>query len=94
MNIKLIRTTPMKDLVENNLIRFKNISKKKEGLFANFKAKGIRGGTSYTASVSVAISDAEVDPGDSLEKIIEESARIAVKEFKNSSLQFEGLQSV
>ena len=84
----------MKDLAENNLIRFKNISKKKEGLFANFRCKGVRGGTSYTAAISVAISDAEVDPADSLEKIIEEAARVAVKEFKNSHLQFEGLQSI
>jgi hypothetical protein len=84
----------MKDVIDNNLIRFTKISKTKDGLFANFKAKGIKGGTSFTASVSVDISEAEVDLADSLEKIIEESARVAVKEFKNSHLQFEGLQAI
>ncbi len=84
----------MKDLAENNLIRFKNISRKKEGLFANFKAKGVKGGTSYTASISVAILDAEVDPSDTLEDIIKAAADLAVKEVKNSNLQFEGLQSI
>ncbi len=83
-----------RDLMENNLIRFTKISKTKDGLFANFKAKGIKGGTSFTASVSVDITEAEVDLADSLEKIIEQSAKVAVKEFKNSNLQFEGLQSI
>lgn len=85
----------MKNIAENNLIRFINITKKKTGLFANFKAKGIKGGTSFSASISVDITSIEVNPAeDALEKIIEESARIAVKEFKKSELQFEGLPSV
>ncbi len=84
----------MKDISENNLIRFINITKKKDGMFVNFKAKGIRGGTSFSATVSVLISAADVDPADSLEKIIEQSARIAVREFKKSELQFEGIQAV
>lgn len=84
----------MKDMTENNLIRFKNITKKKEGMFANFKVKGLKGGTSYTASISVDIASAEVDAGDSLEKIIDECARIASREYKKSELQFEGLQSI
>jgi hypothetical protein len=84
----------MKDLVENNLVRFKNISKKKNGIFANFKIKGIRGGTTFTASIAVDIDAAEVDAGDSLEKIIEECARIGVEEFKKCEFQFEGLATV
>lgn len=84
----------MKNMAENNLIRFINITKKKDGMFANFKAKGVRGGTSFSASLSVDIAAAEVDPADSLEKIIEECARIAVREFKKSELQFEGLAAV
>lgn len=84
----------MKNLAENNLIRFINISKKKEGMFANFKVKGIRGGTSFSASLCVDISAAEVDAGDSLEKIIEECARMAAKEFKKSELEFEGLPAL
>ena len=83
----------MNDLAENNLIRFKNISKKKEAIFANFKVKGIRGGVNFSASISVDISAAEVHPGDVLEKIIEECARIGVKEFKRADFQFEGLSS-
>lgn len=79
------------DLAKNNLIRFINISKKKDGIFANFKAKGIKGGACFSASIAVDISAAEVDPADTLEKIIEECARIAVREFKTSELQFEGI---
>lgn len=81
----------MNDLAENNLIRFKNLSKKKETMYANFKVKGIRGGVNFTASISVDISAAEVHPGDVLEKIIEECARIGVKEFKRAEFQFEGI---
>lgn len=84
----------MKNIAENNLIRFINITKKKDGMFANFKAKGIRGGTSFAASISVDIAAAEVDPGDTLEKIIEQCATMAVKEFKRSELQFEGLAAI
>ena len=81
----------MKDLAENNLIRFKNISRKKESMYANFKVKGIRAGVTFTASISVDIAAAEVHPGDVLEKIIEECARIGVDEFKRAEFQFEGL---
>lgn len=84
----------MKDLAENNLIRFKNISKKKETMYANFKVKGLRAGVNFTASISVDISAAEVHPGDVLEKIIEECARIGVKEFKKAEFQFEGIANV
>lgn len=83
----------MKNIAENNLIRFISITKKKSGLFANFKAKGIRGGTAFTASVTVDLAAVDVTPGtDSLEKIIEECAGVAVHEFKRSELQFEGVQ--
>jgi hypothetical protein len=84
----------MKDLAENNLIRFKNISKNKESMFANFKVKGIRAGVNFSASISVDISAAEVHAGDVLEKIIEECARIGVAEFKRAEFQFEGISVV
>ena len=84
----------MHDLAENNLVRFKNISRKKEAIFANFQVKGVRGGVNFTASISVDISAAEVHPGDVLEKIIEECARIGVKEFRKAEFQFEGLAAV
>ncbi len=84
----------MNDLSENNVIKFKNISKKKEGIFANFRVRGLRGGVVFTASISVDISSAEVHAGDSLEKIIEESARMGVKEFLKSDFSFEGIENV
>ncbi len=84
----------MKDLAENNLIRFKNISKKKDTMTANFKVNGIGGGVNFTASISVDLSVAELHPGDVLEKIIEECARVGVKEFKKANFQFEGLSSI
>lgn len=84
----------MQDLSENNLIRFKNISRKKDAIFANFKVTGVRKGVNFSAMISVDISAAEVHPGDVLEKIIEECARIGVSEFKNAEFQFEGLQNI
>ncbi|HEX2579801.1 MAG TPA: hypothetical protein VHK67_05320 [Rhabdochlamydiaceae bacterium] len=84
----------MKDLAENNLIRFKNISKKKETMIANFKVKGLRNGVNFTASISVDLSAAELHPGDVLEKIIEDCARLGVNEFKKADFQFEGLTSI
>ena len=84
----------MKDLAENNLIRFKNITKKKESMYANFNVKGIRAGVNFSASISVDIAAAEVHAGDVLEKIIEECARIGVNEFKKADFQFEGIAVV
>ena len=84
----------MKDLAENNLVRFKNISKKKDTMMANFKVKGVRGGVNFSASISVDLSAAELHPGDILEKIIEECARLGVNEFKKADFQFEGLVSL
>lgn len=84
----------MENLAENNLIRFKNISKKKEAIYANFKVKGIRGGVNFSASISVDISAAEVHAGDVLEKIVEECARIGASEFKKAEFQFEGISAL
>lgn len=84
----------MKNLAENNVIRFTNIVRKKEAIFANFKVKGLRNGVIFSASISVDITALELHPGDSLEKIIEECARHGVKEFKKADFQFEGIASV
>jgi hypothetical protein len=84
----------MADPATNNLVRFINVSRKKDGLFANFKMTGEINGAKYKASLAVPIAAAEVDPGDSLEKIIEECARMAVREFKKCNFQFEGLSSI
>lgn len=85
----------MKNIAENNMIRFINITKKKDGLFANFKVKGIRGGVSFSASIAVDVASVEIDISeDNLEKIIEQCSRVAVKEFKKAEFQFEGLQGI
>ena len=84
----------LKNLAENNVIRFTNISRKKNSIFANFKVKGLKNGVVFSASISVDISQLELHPGDTLEKIVEECARHGVKEFKKSELQFEGLAAV
>lgn len=84
----------MKNIAENNLVRFINITKKKDGVFANYRVKGIKGGMMFSSSISVDLSAAEVDLADPLEKIIEECARLAVKEFKKTELQFEGLAAI
>lgn len=84
----------MKNLAENNLIRFTNVTRKKDAIIANFKVKGMRNGVVFSASISVDITQLELHPGDTLEKIIEECARHGVKEFKKSEIQFEGLAAV
>ena len=84
----------MENLAENHIVRFISIKKKKEGVFAHFKVKGIRAGMVYSASIDVDISAAEVDASDSLEQIVETCAKLAVKEFKKSELQFEGLSAL
>ena len=81
----------MTDLAENYSVRFINIAKKKDGMFANYKVKGMKGGTTFSTSIAVDLSAAEMDPSHTLEKIIEECANMAVREFKKSDLQFEGM---
>ena len=81
----------MKNLAENNLIRFTGVVRKKESIYANFKVKGLRNGVVFSASISVDITSLELSPGDSLEKIIEDCARHGVKEFKKADFQFEGI---
>ncbi|MDE3045019.1 MAG: hypothetical protein KGJ02_00010 [Verrucomicrobiota bacterium] len=84
----------MKNLAENNLIRFTNVTRKKDAIYANFKVKGLRNGVVFSASIAVDITALELHAGDSLEKIIEECARHGVKEFKKADFQFEGLSAV
>lgn len=84
----------MTNLAENNVIRFKTITQKKNGLFANFSVKGIRAGVTFSASFSVDISSLELHPGDTLEKIIEQSARLAMSEFKKATFRFEGMENI
>ena len=84
----------MKNIAENKIIRFLNITKKKEGVFANFKVTGVKGGTTFKASIAVDIAAAEVDLTDPMEKIIEECARIAARDIREPKYQFEGLQAV
>lgn len=83
----------MKNLSENNLVRFISVTKKKDGMFANFRVKGVKNGSIYSASIAVDFSAADVDLADTLENIIEKSAPIAVKQLQ-SDLQFEGLIAV
>jgi hypothetical protein len=81
----------MGDLAENYIVRFMSIAKKKDGMFANYKVKCEKGGTTFSTSIRVDLSAAEVDPTHTLEKIIEDCAEMAVREFKKSDLQFEGM---
>ena len=84
----------MNDLAENNLIKFKNISRKKEAIYANFQVKGLRKGVEFSASISVDISAAEMHPGESVEKIVEHCAKIGLKEFKEAEFEFEGVAAL
>ncbi|MEI8300437.1 MAG: hypothetical protein WCG10_02335 [Chlamydiota bacterium] len=84
----------MNDLAENNLIKFKNISKKKESIYANFQVKGLRKGVEFSASISVDLSAAEMHSGETVEKIVENCAKIGIKEFKAAEFEFEGISSL
>ncbi len=84
----------MKDLSENNLVRFKNISRKKESIYANFKVEGIRRGVLFSASIAVDLAAAEMQPSDTLEEIIHKCAHIGLKEFQEANFQVEGLEQL
>ena len=79
----------MKDPVENNQIRFSNISRKKDAIYAHFKVKGARNGVIFTASIAVEIAALELHPGNTLEEIIEACARHGLKEFKKAEVQWD-----
>lgn len=81
----------MNNLAENNIIRFTNVTRKKDAIFANFKVKGLRNGVVFSSSIAVDITALELDHSDSLEKIVEQCARHGVKEFKKAEFEFEGL---
>ena len=84
----------MTTLVENFLIRFINVTKKKEGMFANFKLKGIKGGVFLSASIAVDLASVNVDPADPLEEIIEACSKAAEKELKRSEFFVETLAAI
>lgn len=78
------------DAVDNNVVKFISISKKKDGrIFANYRVKGEKGGATFSSTIAVDVSEANVDAADPLEKIIEECGRIAVREFEKTKLRFE-----
>ena len=81
----------MKNLAENNIIRFTNVTRKKDAIFANFKVKGLRNGVVFSSSIAVDITALELDHSDSLEKIVVQCARHGVKEFKKAEFEFEGI---
>lgn len=81
------------NIAENNLVRFISITKKKNGLFANFRVKGVKGGLTFSSAISVDMNQANVDANDPLEKIIDKCAQIAVR-MSEAKLQFEGLAAV
>ncbi len=81
------------NIAENNLVRFISITKKKDGLFANFKVKGMKGGATFSSSICVDMNQANVSAADPLEKIIEECGYIAAK-MSEAKLQFEGIINV
>lgn len=77
------------DLSENNVVRFISISKKKEGFFVNYRVKGTVGGTTFSSSICVDLAESGFDESEPLEKIIEECARVAVREFEKTKFKFE-----
>ncbi|MEL7431028.1 MAG: hypothetical protein AAGI90_00660 [Chlamydiota bacterium] len=83
----------MNDLTENNVIRFKHISRKKESFYAHFQVKAERNGVIISATLTVDISAHEFHLGDVMEKIITECAKIGLKELKRADYTLEGLES-
>ena len=81
------------EIIDNNVIRFIGLKKKKDGLFAHFKVKGTKGGVDYMMTISVDVIAANLDPSDSLERIVEESSKVAVKQIQQADFKFEGVTS-
>lgn len=84
----------MKNIAENNVIRFTNISQKKEGMFANFKVKALHNGVTISASISVDITALDLEATDPLEKIIEDSVRFGMRQLGSIKFTFEGIESL
>ncbi len=83
------------NIAENNVIRFKSIVKKKDGIFANFKVKALHNGVIVSASISVDITALDLDPNqDTVEKIVEECAKLGLQELKKADFQFEGMSNL
>ncbi|HSW71840.1 MAG TPA: hypothetical protein VLG44_00330 [Chlamydiales bacterium] len=79
------------DIAENNVIRFKNISRKKDGIFANYRVKALHNGVTISATLSVDITALDLDPNqDTMEKMIHECAKLGLKELKKAAFEFEG----
>ena len=81
------------NIAENYLVRFISITKKKDGIFANFQVKGVKGGATFVSKISVDITQANVDASDTLETIIAKCGELAVR-MSETKLQFEGLAHV
>jgi hypothetical protein len=79
----------MTNLADNNLIKFKNITKKKDSVFVNFNVKKISGGIVISSTIAVDISSLELHSSDTLEKIIIDCAQRAIKEIKKTDFVFE-----
>jgi hypothetical protein len=88
IQLNILRVS-VSDMSQHNVVRFISITKKKEGFFANFRVKGLLGGASFSSAISVDVMQTGLDLTESLEKIIEECARIAVREFEKSKFKFE-----
>lgn len=81
------------NIAENYLVRFISVTKTKNGLFANFRVKAMKGGATMSSSISVDVNQAQVCAADPLEKIIDECGKIAIR-MAEIKLQFEGLIQV
>jgi hypothetical protein len=82
------------DIIHNDVVRFIKITRKKDGMFAHFRVKGIKGGSVFNTTIDVDLAAAEVEASDPLEKIIDHCAKLAIKECQRRDLRFEGLAAI
>jgi hypothetical protein len=79
----------MDNILENRVIQFKNITRKKEGLFANFLLKSERNGVVISANISVDISALDLSASDTTETIALSCAKHALKTLQKETFSLE-----
>lgn len=69
-------------IVENKRLQFINVSKKKEGIFVNFKVKFLLNGIYIHASVAIDVLETGIDPSKPLQDIVQEASHLAASALK------------
>lgn len=73
----------MNDLSQNHVIKFFNVSKRKDGMSANFKAKGVSGAVTYAVKIAVDLETCGLIGDEEIPAIIKTTASAAEREMQH-----------